>query len=62
LREVLAYQADERRRFAEDPEAALAVVEEQWEPGPDIADLADLAAWTMVSNVLLNLDETVTKE
>jgi hypothetical protein len=24
--------------------------------------LVDLAAWTMVANVLLNLDETVTKE
>jgi len=65
MREVLAYHSDERERFAEDLEAALAVVEEQWEPGPDIADLAglaDLAAWTMVANVLLNLDETVTKE
>jgi hypothetical protein len=26
------------------------------------ADAADLAAWTMVANVLLNLDETVTKQ
>jgi Protein of unknown function (DUF1553)/Protein of unknown function (DUF1549)/Planctomycete cytochrome C len=59
LAEVLAYQEKERFRFAADLEAALAVVEEQWEPG---IDLADLAAWTMVANVLLNLDETVTKE
>ena len=62
LREVLSYRSEQRQRFAEDLEAALAVVEEQWEPGPDIADLADLAAWTMVANVLLNLDETITKE
>ncbi len=59
LSQVLAYQASERRRFAEDLEAALAVVEEQWEPRDD---LADLAAWTMVANALLNLDETITKE
>ena len=59
LREVLSYQSEQRRRFAEDLEAALAVVEEQWKPG---FDLADLAAWTLVANVLLNLDETVTKE
>jgi hypothetical protein len=26
------------------------------------ADAADRAAWTMVGNVLLNLDETLTKE
>jgi hypothetical protein len=62
LREVLAYHADARRDFAEDLPAALAVVAEQWEPDHDEVDLADLAAWTMVSNVLLNLDETITKE
>jgi hypothetical protein len=59
LREVLAYHDQERERFAKDLEAALAVVEEQWESG---VDLPDLAAWTLVSNVLLNLDETITKE
>jgi len=26
------------------------------------AETAELAAWTMVANVLLNLDETLTKE
>jgi hypothetical protein len=25
-------------------------------------EVAELAAWTMVANVLLNLDETLTKE
>jgi hypothetical protein len=29
---------------------------------PDGATAADLAAWTIVSRVLLNLDETLTKE
>ena len=28
-------------------------------PAPDGSDLADLAAWTVVANVLLNLDETL---
>jgi hypothetical protein len=59
LRDMLAYHDQEQKRFAKDLEAALAVVEEQWESG---VDLADLAAWTLVSNVLLNLDETITKE
>jgi hypothetical protein len=59
IRRVLAFQASERGKFAEDLESALAVVEEQWAPE---TDLADLAAWTLVANALLNLDETITKE
>jgi hypothetical protein len=59
LSEILSFHARERGRFEEDPGAALAVVEELWEPADD---LAELAAWTMVANALLNLDETVTKE
>ncbi len=30
-------------------------------PAPPGADVADLAAWTVVANVLLNLDETLMK-
>ncbi len=41
----------ERERFSRDPKAAHAV-----------AGNAEAAAWTMVANVLLNLDETITKE
>ena len=37
--------------------------EEKAQPAPaPPANAAELAAWTMVSNVLLNLDETITKE
>lgn len=39
---------EEARKFATDPLG----------PAPETADLADLAAWTVVGNVLLNLDET----
>ena len=28
-------------------------------PAPQAADIAELAAWTVVGNVLLNLDETL---
>jgi hypothetical protein len=55
---LLAYQARERERFAGDAEAARAVLDEA---GP-AAEAADRAAWTMVANVLLSLDETLTKE
>ena len=42
-----------RRRFEKDPKEAQAVA-----GSPD----AELAAWTMFSNALLNLDEALTKE
>ena len=41
--------ADRARKMATDPLG----------PAPEGADLADLAAWTVVANVLLNLDETL---
>lgn len=52
---------DAIQRYTADPEAAtkLIVVGES-KPDPAI-DPQELAAWTMVSNLLLNLDETVTK-
>ena len=51
---LLGVYEKERARFLKDPTAAKAVLRE---PGP-----AEAAAWTMVANVLLNLDETITKE
>jgi hypothetical protein len=49
--------ARESRRFRDDPEAARALADP-----PAGADAADLAAWTAVSRVVLNLKETVTRE
>jgi hypothetical protein len=40
-----------QERYSKDAEAA-----------EKLAGSPDLAAWTMVANVLLNLDETITKE
>jgi hypothetical protein len=41
--------------------AATALVTGDLPPPPRELDAAELAAWTVVANVLLNLDETVTK-
>jgi hypothetical protein len=49
----------ERRHFGSRPDAAGAVAGPR--NGSPVSS-ADLAAWTMVANVLLNLDETVMKE
>jgi mono/diheme cytochrome c family protein len=49
-----------RRGFAGDAEAARKMATDPLGPAPaDLAvEVADLAAWTVVANVLLNLDET----
>ena len=45
--------------FSADEEAARLMATEPIGPLPDGADAAELAAWTVVGNVLLNLDETL---
>ena len=50
---------DAYSRFAGDADKAKKMATEPLGPASDGADLADLAAWTVVANVLLNLDETL---
>ena len=50
-REKLAKSPDEARKLATDPLG----------PAPAGVDVVELAAWTVVGNVLLNLDETIMK-
>ena len=45
--------------FEKSPDEAAALLPKQKEPG---LDNKQLAAWTTVSRVLLNLDETITRE
>jgi hypothetical protein len=52
---------DELARYKKDPEAAKkAIANGQSKPNPAL-DSAELAAYTLVGNLLLNLDETVMK-
>jgi mono/diheme cytochrome c family protein len=50
-----------RRRYTEQPDQAVAMATDPLGPAPEGADVTDLAAWTVVGNVLLNLDEMVLK-
>ena len=48
-------------RYQKDPEAAKAAVHNGESAPPASFPEPELAAWTLVANLLLNLDETVTK-
>ena len=53
----------ERQRFDEDAErAAQVALGDAKKKAPEGLDMSELAAWTVVSRVLLNLDEAITKE
>lgn len=57
---VELYQ-DELARFKQDGKAAEKMATTELGKAPDKTNLEELAAWTVVANVLLNLDETITK-
>ncbi len=48
-------------KYQKDAAAAKAMASSASLPAPKDADLAELAAWTVIANVLLNLDETITQ-
>ncbi|HEV3343500.1 MAG TPA: DUF1553 domain-containing protein [Pirellulales bacterium] len=51
----------ELARFRQSPAEAQKLATDPLGPPPAGADLAELASWTLVSNVLLNMDETLMK-
>ena len=53
---------EQRKRFQADKTAATALIKRGEEPIAESVDAAQLAAWTTIANVLLNLDETLTRE
>jgi len=61
IKRLLALYQDELARYKEDGKAAEKLATSQLGKAPDKTDLDELAAWTVVANVLLNLDETITK-
>ncbi len=50
-----------QEQYAKDPVKATAMATKPLGPAPAGANVADLAAWTVVSNVLFNLDEALAK-
>jgi hypothetical protein len=61
VRRLVALFESERAHYRGDAKAARAMATDPLGPLPTGADAADLAAWTVVANVLLNLDGVLTK-
>ena len=61
LNRLLDLFENARSRYVEDREQALALATQPLGDLPDNANVVELAAWTVVANVLLNLDETLMK-
>ncbi len=53
--------AKHRAEFVKDPQAARKLVSTGERPAPADLDAAELAAWTSVARVILNLHETITR-
>ncbi|HZY90543.1 MAG TPA: DUF1549 and DUF1553 domain-containing protein, partial [Gemmataceae bacterium] len=61
VQRLLSLYQSEREHFRKDAKAALKLATDPLGPLPPGADAAELAAWTVVANVLLNLDGVLTK-
>ena len=58
---LLSLYEEQYAEFKADPEAALALLGVGIAPRDESLDPASHAAWTMVANLVLNLDETISK-
>ena len=61
LARLVKLHADSAAEFAKDKAKATTLATDPLGPLPEGADAVNLAAWTTVANVLLNLDETLMK-
>ena len=62
LDQLLRLYRENLEKFKKDPAAAKAMARSELPRPSKEMNPAELAAWTVVANVLLNLDETVTKD
>jgi mono/diheme cytochrome c family protein len=61
VKHLVALYQSEREHYRTDAKAALALASDPLGPLPSGMDAAELAAWTVAANVLLNLDGVLTK-
>ena len=61
-RALTAALADYRTEFTEDPDRATKLLKTGESPTPKDFAPVEVAAWTMLCNMLLNLDEVISKD
>jgi hypothetical protein len=61
VKALVSLYEDEMKTYAADKKAAEAMATDPIGAVPEGADVSEMAAWTVVSNVLLNLDGVLTK-
>jgi hypothetical protein len=61
LQRLIALHDESLAFYKQDPKRAADMATNPIGPAPQDADVANLAAWTTVAGVLLNLDETLMK-
>jgi Protein of unknown function (DUF1553)/Protein of unknown function (DUF1549)/Planctomycete cytochrome C len=61
VNEIVALYQNELHHFRSNPDDAVKLASDPIGPIPQGTEAAQLAAWTVVCNVLLNLDETLTR-
>jgi len=61
LKRLIAMHVEAHATYKLDPAKAAEMATNPLGPAPAGVDVVDLAAWTTVANVLLNLDETLMK-
>lgn len=61
VKRLVALYEQELAQFKQDPKAAEKMATSELSKPAGNMNLEELAAWTVVANVLLNLDETITK-
>ena len=62
LKRIIGLYEQQLARYAKDEKAAELLATSGLDAPPKEMKTPELAAWTIVGNVLLNLDETLTKE
>ena len=62
LREIVGVFHDRAAHYSQQPEAASKLISVGAAPAEPSIDSVELAAWTLAANVVLNLDEVITKE